>query len=63
MWHRIGSIEKVPSDRDLRLAVMNHDGMHELAFPCRRRGDSWVDVKTQRIVEVSPTHWQEWSQK
>jgi hypothetical protein len=63
MWHHIGSIEKVPSDRDLRLAVMNSDAMHELVFPCRRRGDSWVDVKTQRIVEVSPTHWQEWSQE
>ncbi len=61
MWHRIGSVEKVPSDRDLRLAVKNGDGMHALEFPCRRRGASWVDAKTQRIVEVNPTHWQEWS--
>ncbi len=62
MWHRIGSVEGVPADRDLRLAVMNGDGVHELVFPCRRQGYSWVDAETGRPVDVSPTHWQEWSQ-
>ena len=61
MWHLVGSIEDVPADRDLRLAVMEGGAMHELAFPCRRRGESWVDAKTQRPVDVRPTHWQEWS--
>ena len=23
-------------------------------------GDSWIDAKLQRSVEVYPTHWQEW---
>jgi hypothetical protein len=37
--------------------------MHELVFPCRRRGKYWVDAKTQRPVEVHPTHWTEWPQE
>ena len=61
MWHRIGSVEEVPADRDLRLAVMDGGTMHELTFPCRRRGESWVDANTQRSVDVRPTHWREWS--
>jgi hypothetical protein len=62
MWLYVGTIEEVPTDRDLWLAVMNGD-MHELVFPCRRRGKSWDDAKTQRPVEVHPTHLQEWPQK
>ncbi len=61
MWHLVGSIEDVPTDRDLRLAVIDGDGTHALAFPCRRHGESRVDAKTQRLVDVKPTHWQEWS--
>jgi hypothetical protein len=63
MWYHVNSIEDIPADRDLRLAVMDGDGMHELVFPCRRLGASWVDAKTRRPVEVYPTHWQEWPQK
>jgi hypothetical protein len=62
MWHYIGSIEDIPIDRDLLLAVMDGDGMHELVFPCRRLGRSFVDAKTRRSVEVRPTHWREWPQ-
>ena len=60
MWKRIGSPLDVPADRDLRLAVLNDRGEHALVFPCRRRGASWVDAKTGRLVEVYPTHWDEW---
>ena len=63
MWHVVGSIDDVPADRDLCLAVIDGAGTHELAFPCRRVEGSWVDAKTGRPVDVSPTHWQEWSQK
>ena len=62
MWHYVGSIDDVPSDRDLHLAVMDDDGMHELVFPCRLVGNSWVDAKLLRPVEVHPTHWREWPQ-
>jgi hypothetical protein len=59
MWHYVGTVENVPTDRDLRLAVINGD-MHELVFPCRRQGNSWIHATTKRPVEVHPTHWQEW---
>lgn len=60
MWHHVGSVAEIPTERDLHLAVMDHDGMHELVFPCRRLGNSWVDAKTRRPVDVRPTHWREW---
>lgn len=61
MWQAIGSIRTIPTDRDLRLAVLKDDEVHALVFPCRRRGDGWVDAKSGRTVDVQPTHWQEWS--
>jgi hypothetical protein len=63
MWQRIGAIEDIPTDRDLRLAVRDSDDMHELIFPCRRHIYFWIDAKTRRPVEVSPTHWQIWEHK
>ena len=60
MWHPIGSLLDARTDRDLRLAVLNKDGEHVLVFPCRRRGNSWVDAKSGRFVEVYPTHWDDW---
>jgi hypothetical protein len=62
MWHRVRSSSDVPQDIDLRLAVIDGSGtVHALVFPCRRVGDSWVDTKLQRPVEVYPTHWEEWT--
>jgi hypothetical protein len=64
MWNQINSPYDVPADRDVRLAVINGGGtVHSLVFPCRRVGNSWVDAKSRRSVEVYPTHWQEWMQK
>ena len=61
MWHEINTSGDVPKDRDLRLAVIDGKGtVHALVFPCRRVGNSWVDAKLKRQVEVYPTHWQEW---
>jgi len=60
MWKPIGPILEIPTDRDLRLAVLDKKGEHVLVFPCRRRGNSWVDAKSGRPVEVYPTHWEDW---
>ncbi len=60
MWNYLGSAEDIPTDCDLRLVVMDAEGMHELVFACRRIGKSFVDAKTQRLVDVRPTHWQLW---
>jgi hypothetical protein len=60
MWKAV-HLKEIPKDRDLRLGVLDGDTVHALVFPCRLRGQFWVDAKTDRQVEVSPTHWQEWS--
>jgi hypothetical protein len=62
MWNYVNSAAEVPTDRDLRLAVIDANGtVHALVFPCRRVEDSWVDARLGRTVEVYPTHWQEWA--
>jgi hypothetical protein len=53
-------IIKAPSDCDLELAVIDSEGTHALVFACRRQGGVWINAKTQRPIDVSPTHWREW---
>jgi hypothetical protein len=63
MWHQITKPSEVPSDREVRLAVINADGaVHALVFPCRRSASGWIDSRSGRLVEVFPTHWQDWSE-
>jgi hypothetical protein len=61
MWHKLTSHSEVPVDRDLRLAVINDQGVHALVFPCRKAETGWVHAANGRIVEVFPTHWQDWA--
>ena len=61
MWKSVHSLKDVPKDRDLRIGVLDDDTVHALVFPRRLRGQVSVDAKTPRQVEVTPTHWQEWS--
>jgi sorbitol-specific phosphotransferase system component IIBC len=64
MWHQVNSLAHVPTDRDLQLAVIDVSGtVHALVFPARRVGNSWIDSKLRRPVEVYPTHWQEWAER
>jgi len=56
-WQRIPT---APFDRDLELAVIDYDGTHALAFPCRRVLGGWLNAKTDKSVIVYPTHWREW---
>ena len=61
MWYRIDNFLEVPGDRDLRLAVIDTKGnVHALVFACRREGDKWKDAVAGRLLEVFPTHWQDW---
>jgi hypothetical protein len=54
--------ETVPKDRDVLLAVLDHEGFYALEFPCRCSEDGrWIDATTGRSIEVRPTHWREWS--
>lgn len=54
-------ISIAPFDRDLELAVIGYDGVHALAFPCRRVLGGWVKAESKRRIDVRPTHWREWS--
>ncbi len=57
-WQPIAS---APFDRDLELAVINYDGVHALAFPCRRILRSWMNAETKQRIDVQPTHWRQWA--
>ena len=58
MWQPVTT---VPLDRDLELAVLDADGEHTLAFPCRRTTSGWIDAITKRPLDFRPTHWREWA--
>jgi len=60
MWQAIFS---APLDRNLELAVLDEDGVHALAFACRRVADGWINATTKQRVDVRPTHWREWAMK
>jgi len=54
-------ISTAPSDRDLRLAVLDADGTaHALIFPCRQIEGGWVKADTKTRIQLEPTHWREW---
>lgn len=59
-WTMWKPIVDAPSDRDLELAVIDHDGAHALVFPCQKLRDGWMNVRTGTRVEVHPTHWRDW---
>jgi hypothetical protein len=54
------NIESAPSDRDLELAVIEGDHVHQLIFACRRTAGGWVNAATRTRVLVNPTHWRLW---
>ena len=56
-------VSTAPFDRDLELSVVNYDGAHGLAFPCRRILNGWIKVETKERVHLQPTHWREWRDK
>jgi hypothetical protein len=53
MWHLI--FEIVPKDRDVILAVLDHDNFHALEFPCRYSEDGrWIDATTGPVNRGPP---------
>jgi hypothetical protein len=55
------AIHTVPLDREVELAVIDDDGTHVLAFPCRRVIAGWIDAETdRRLYYIRPTHWRDW---
>jgi hypothetical protein len=60
MWQPIST---APYNRDLQLAVIDEDGEHTLVFPCRRTSNGWIKATNKQLIDVRPTHWQEWVDK
>ncbi len=58
MWMEITT---APFDRQIGIGVRDADGMHALVFPCRRIAGGWVNAQSGLRLDVSPTHWREWS--
>jgi hypothetical protein len=53
-------IETAPFERDVEVAVIDFDGAHPVAFPCRRTVHGWTKATTGTHVEIRPTHWRHW---
>ena len=58
MWQ---PIRTAPFGQELELAVIDREGAHALVFPCRRTLTGWFTAATRERIDVSPTHWREWS--
>jgi hypothetical protein len=56
-WNEIVS---VPAERDLEVAVIDRDGIHPIASPCRYKEGAWINANTRRRIEINPSHWREW---
>jgi hypothetical protein len=55
-------IHTAPLDRLVELAVIDGEGTHALAFPCRRITRGWIDAETNKqLYYIRPTHWRDWS--
>jgi hypothetical protein len=59
MWQKISG---APFDQDLELAVIDQEGPHAVAFPCRRVLGGWISTETKARIDVRPTHWRPWGQ-
>jgi len=53
-------ISTAPYAGDLELAVIEKDGPHPVAFPCRRVVGGWIAAETNKWIKVRPTHWRVW---
>lgn len=54
-------ISAAPFDCDLKLAVLDSQGVHALVFPCRRILGGWIKTQTKQRIEIAPTHWRPWT--
>ncbi len=53
-------IATAPFGRELELAMIGYDGVHALAFPCRRVLGGWIKSDTRERLDVHPNHWRAW---
>ena len=60
VWQPIAS---APAHVELELSIYDKGEYHALAFPCQRDGSGWRDVRTNRAMQLEPTHWRIWDRK
>ena len=56
-WQRIAT---VPLNIELELSIYDKGEYHAPAFPVRRDGSGWRDVRANRLMPLKPTHWRRW---
>lgn len=56
------TITTAPFDQALELAIIGIEGVHALAFPCRRVLRGWLNAETDEALSLRPTLWREWSE-
>lgn len=56
-------IATAPAHVELELSIYDKGEYHALAFPCRRDGSGWRDVRINRLMPLEPTHWRLWDSK
>jgi hypothetical protein len=53
-------IYTAPFDRDLELAVIDGAEAVALLVPSRRAASGWINARTGKVIDVSPSHWRRW---
>jgi hypothetical protein len=53
-------IATAPAGADLELSVYDNSEYHALVFPCRRDSLGWRDVRANRSMPLTVTHWRPW---
>jgi hypothetical protein len=57
------TIVTAPAGVDLELCVHDGEEYHILAFPCRRNGVGWSDVRLKKMAPIRPSHWRLWERE
>jgi hypothetical protein len=59
-WRTVDSLNQIPEDLIIQLAVLMGGDLHVMHFACKRQGTQWRDTSTSNRVYINPTHWREW---
>jgi hypothetical protein len=56
-------IATASASAELELSIYDKGEYHALAFPSRREGSGWRDVRANRFFLLEPSHWRYWDSK
>ena len=56
-------IATAPASAELQLSIYDNGEHHALAFPSRREGSGWRDLRANRFFLLEPSHWRYWDSK